>query len=101
MAERLKALRERLNYSQVDMAAFVGMTQASWDRWETHPPAALNHLRDIAVRYEVSTDYLLGLIDDPAGKRDLSAHEIIVQSNKYSAVMRSAGRALVPPLDRA
>jgi hypothetical protein len=41
------------------------MDQTVWSRWERTPPEALSLLRNIAVKFSVSADYLLGLTDDP------------------------------------
>lgn len=65
MATRLRQLRDSKGFSQEGMAKSVGMTQKSWDRWESHPPESFTHFRRIAERYGVSADYLLGIVDDP------------------------------------
>lgn|GEM_PF-1062642 len=75
MAMRLKQLRDSKGFSQEGMAKSVGMTQKSWDRWESHPPESFTHLRRIAERYKVSADYLLGIVDDPFANQDLSTDE--------------------------
>lgn len=64
-AVRLRRLRDRLGYSQEGIAHSVGMSQRSWDRWETATPEAFLSLARIAEKYQVSADYLLGLSDDP------------------------------------
>lgn len=51
------------------MAVSVGMDQTVWSRWERTPPEALSLLRNIAVKFSVSADYLLGLTDDPSPRR--------------------------------
>lgn len=76
MAIRLRELRDRLGHSQDGMAVAVGMEQTAWSRWEKNPPAQLEILARIASYYGVSADYLLGLVDDPAGRRDLAANEL-------------------------
>lgn len=54
------------------MAHSVGMTQRTYAGWEKDPPEAFDRLARLAQHYGVSADYLLGLIDDPAGRRDLA-----------------------------
>lgn len=76
MAIRLRELRDRLGHSQDGMAAAVGMEQTAWSRWEKNPPAQLDILARISRHYGVSADYLLGIIDDPAGRRDLATDEL-------------------------
>lgn len=58
------------------MAAAVGMEQTAWSRWEKNPPTQLDILARIARHYHVSADYLLGIIDDPAGRRGLAPDEL-------------------------
>lgn len=41
------------------------MKQRTWADWEKQPPQALLYLRRLAETFGVSTDYLLGLTDDP------------------------------------
>lgn len=69
IAGRLKEIRDRHGYSQKGMAVSVGMDQTVWSRWERTPPEALSLLRNIAVKFSVSADYLLGLSDDPSPRR--------------------------------
>lgn len=73
---RLRDLRRNRNYSQQGLADLVGMKQSTVANWEIDPPEALTHLARIASYYGVSADYLLGLVDDPAGRRDLAADEL-------------------------
>lgn len=76
MSTRLRELRDRLGYSQEGMATSVGMAQRTYANWEKQPPEALTHLASLSRHYGVSADYLLGIIDDPAGRRDLAADEL-------------------------
>lgn len=52
------------------------MAQRTYANWEKQPPEALTHLASLASHYGVSADYLLGLVDDPAGRRDLATDEL-------------------------
>lgn len=73
---RLRELRRERNYSQQGLADLVGMKQSTVANWEIDPPEALTHLASLSRHYGVSSDYLLGIIDDPAGRRDLAADEL-------------------------
>lgn len=53
----------------------IGMKQTTWGGWERNPPEPLMLLARLAQRYNVSADYLLGLVDDPGGRRELAADE--------------------------
>ena len=63
---RLRDLREDHDLSQAKVATYLGMTQPQYNRYE-------RGLRDIptdilirlAQLYKTSTDYLLGLTNDP------------------------------------
>lgn len=63
---RLKQERERLGLTQEDVAKRVGITAAALSNYERgirDPDTEL--LAKLANVYGVSTDYLLGLVDDP------------------------------------
>ena len=67
--ERIKALRESMNYSQMKVAEIFGVGQSSIVRYEkgdASPPLEL--LVKIADYYDVSLDYLLGRTEHPQGK---------------------------------
>lgn len=76
MSTRLKEMRDKLGYSQEGMAKAIGMTQTTYAGWEKAPPEAFERLARLAAHYHVSADYLLGIIDDPAGRRGLAADEL-------------------------
>lgn len=61
---RLKELRLQAKLTQKEMANILNMKQQSYLRYElgTGEPN-LSTLRNIAIYFEVSTDYLLGLKD--------------------------------------
>lgn len=67
--ERLRALRESVNYSQMKVAELFGIGQSSvvrYEKGEASPPLEL--LVKVADYYDVSLDYLLGRTDHPQGK---------------------------------
>ena len=62
--ERLRRLREKRRFSQVDVADRIGIkaaTVSGYERNVTTP--SLDILRRLALTFNVSTDYLLGLTD--------------------------------------
>ena len=63
-AQRLKELRIQNNYSQKYMAEQLHIKQQSYSRYElaTGEPS-LETLRKIAILFNVTTDYLVGLED--------------------------------------
>ena len=66
---RLRSLREGAKLLQKDIAAKVGTTQTSINRYETNrgaPPS--DTLLWYADYFDVSLDYIFGRTDDPHGK---------------------------------
>lgn len=65
-AIRLKKLRKRSGEQQKELASAVGMTQAQISAIENAKQATtFDKLALICQHYNVSADYLLGLIDEP------------------------------------
>ena len=64
--ERIRRLRDEYEYKQSYVARAVNVTQRAYSYYETGqrmiPPQVLIAL---ALLYETSADYLLGLTDDP------------------------------------
>ncbi len=64
---RLKECRQRANMTQQYVALTLGIKPPSVSNWEsgkTQP--AMGNLIELAKLYNVTTDYLLGLSDNPA-----------------------------------
>ena len=86
VAQRLKNLRESVSLSQAKIAALMGATQASVNRYEngqTTPP--LKILLWYADFFDVSVDYIFARTEQPEGR--LYEHkpkviEAITQDNK-------------------
>ena len=64
--ERLKDLREDADKNQTEIAEFLGMKQQQYARYEKGiQEIPLLHFFELARLYNVSLDYLAGLIDVP------------------------------------
>lgn len=64
--DRLKAARERRGWSQADLAERSGFQPSAISRFETGAvKPSFDNLRRLAGGLRVSTDYLLGLVEDP------------------------------------
>lgn len=62
---RIKKLREERELSQAKLALGLGTFQQTVDRWEKNKiEPDIEMILKIAIFFNVSTDYLLGLTDD-------------------------------------
>jgi len=67
--ERIRALRESMNFSQVKFAETFGIGQSSVVRYEKGEASpSLELLVNIADYFDVSLDYILGRTNNPQGK---------------------------------
>jgi len=63
---RLRRLRENEELKQENIAHLLKTSQTVYSRYEREERALpLNHLRTLCQFYDVSADYLLGLIEEP------------------------------------
>lgn len=65
VAERIKELREKNDYTQSSLAKKLNVTRSSVNAWEmgiSVPSTAL--IVELAKLFQVSTDYLLGLSEN-------------------------------------
>lgn len=65
IAESLKRFRKEFKLTQKDVADVFGVTPQAYQVYESKvmPPASV--IAKIAVTFNVSADYLLGLVDEP------------------------------------
>lgn len=74
--DRVRMLAERQGLSLNDLENRLGFGQNSIYKWKSKEPAS-NRVREVAKFFNVSTDYLLGLSDNPKVNNDdtlLAAH---------------------------
>lgn len=66
LGDRIKYLREKMSYTQKDLAKKAGLTVVQLSRYETNDrkpdPDSLKRIADVL---DTSTDYLLGRTDNP------------------------------------
>ena len=68
--KRIRDLREDHDLTQRQLAAKLGMTQTQYFRYEQgYRDVPTDILISLARLYRTSTDYILGLCDDPSPKR--------------------------------
>lgn len=63
--ERLIELRNKLGFSQGQMADELGVKRSTYAKWEKDTNQPTRKLKDIAAYFHVTTDYLLGNTDIP------------------------------------
>ena len=67
--QRLRDLREDRDLRQKDVAEFLGISQTVYSRYERgFQTIPVEHLLKLADFYKTTTDYILGLTDDPKRK---------------------------------
>lgn len=64
--KRIRDLREDHDYTQQYVAKVLGTTQSMYARYERAATSLpIHHLLSLCELYQVSSDYILGLSDDP------------------------------------
>lgn len=64
--ERLKQIREDNDLTQADIAVFLKTTKQQVSKWETGKQImGVDKIILLAKHYNISADYLLGLVDTP------------------------------------
>lgn len=64
--QRLKDIREDNDKKQSEIATILQTDQSYYSKYELGKhPLPIEHLRTLCIYYNVSADYLLGLIDEP------------------------------------
>lgn len=75
--ERLKELRKEKRLSQEDMANLLGISRQAYGHYELNlRQISLDALTFLAGYFNVSSDYLLGLTDDPTPPGERAAAKI-------------------------
>lgn len=81
VAEKIKLLREKNNFTQSSLAKKLNVTRSSVNAWEmgtSIPSTAL--IVDLARLFHVSTDYLLGL-------KETSTFDISLLNDKETMIL--------------
>lgn len=106
MANNLKTARKSAGMTQSEVAARIGITQNGYSYWENNK-AKIDHesLAKLAALFGVTTDFLLGITDEPEAKIEripvlgsvpagipLEAIEDIIDWEEIPRAMCSGGR---------
>lgn len=75
--ERLKRLRKERNLTQQDMADFLGITRQGYAKYENgQAETDLETLKKLANFFNVTTDYLIGNVDNEPDIDSMTDKEI-------------------------
>lgn len=76
MTLRIRSIREDKDLMQKNLANYLGCTQQTYSRYETGElEPSLVIMEKLAIFYETSIDYLMGLTDDSTQKWSKEAME--------------------------
>lgn len=89
-SDRLLKILEATDMNQDEFAAFLGMDQAQFNRYinEAAEPTAALVVR-MATRLDITTDYLLGLSDEP--NIELKTVELSGDEKEFSELVEKKG----------
>lgn len=65
--DRLRALRQDLGLSQDDVAKKIGVSRPAYVNYEQGKSRPVRKLKELAALFDVTSDYIMGLSDDPHG----------------------------------
>ncbi|MFU2222266.1 helix-turn-helix domain-containing protein [Streptococcus pluranimalium] len=66
MYRRIRDLREDYDFTQEYLAKYLSCSQSTYSRIETGKrQVSIDYLIQLSKLYQVSTDYILGLTDNP------------------------------------
>ena len=95
VGRRIKALRKARNETQAQMGEKIGVVQqsiAAWEAGRVFP--SLDNLVRMNNEYGISTDYILGITEDPETKQDCAITQDIQLANALPEHIRCDVAAL-------
>lgn len=96
VGDRIRLSREAANLTLEDLAARVGIAyQQLWRYEKGQNETPVKTIAKLAVELSVTTDYLLGLVDDPTGA--ISEGDLSPMERKLIAMLRNG--AIVEALE--
>ena len=67
-AKRLKELRQQKGVSQEEVAKFLNVERTTYTAYESGKSRPVRYLDKLSSYFDVSSDYILGLVDSPSLK---------------------------------
>lgn len=80
IAESLKRFRDMRGLTQKDIADVLGIKPQSYRVYEINVKPSAEVIKKIATTFDVSTDYLLGLIDTPRPLSGIDSSNEVIQA---------------------
>lgn len=81
----LKKLREEKNLKQIDVANGSNITVRTYQYYESGKQEPnVSRLKKLAIFFDVSMDYLVGLTNNPTPYAKMTSHSIICTTPQYS-----------------
>lgn len=66
IAQRIRGLREDKDKNQKEIAEILKTDQSYYSKYELGKhPLPIEHLKTLCLYYNVTADYILGIIDEP------------------------------------
>ena len=65
--DRLRALRQELGLSQDEVAKKIGISRPAYVNYEQGKSRPVRKLKELAAFFDVTSDYIMGLSNDPHG----------------------------------
>lgn len=79
--QRLKALRKEAKLTQADVAKYLNISESAYGYYEQgRNEISISGIKQLAEKYNVSVDYLLGSTDDPAPLSQQEKDEVEFQA---------------------
>lgn len=102
-SKRIKEIRAREGLTQRELGQRLGLAQqsiASWEAGRSYPDALM--LAELSTKFQVSTDYLLGLTDSPEPFPEITAEEMAdlkARSDKEAIPMTKDELVSIMPIE--
>lgn len=72
LRERIKGLRKEKGMTQLELSEKLGVSRscvAAWEKGDRIPD--VYNLKDLVLLFDVTSDYMLGFVDDKKGERKI------------------------------
>lgn len=90
-SKRIRELRNQKKATQSDVAKAIGVTQGAYSKWErSELEPDLKNLTNLAIYFDVSLDYLMGIIDTYNPVYPTKEEQLVVKPEKRAEIYKNA-----------